>query len=147
MGPVGSKDVHAAWPGGEDIAVAVDLHAVGQARPAFFGPAGGVEQHAALAERAVGLDLERHPDGFLRIGLGDVERFFVGRKGDAVGRVISEVSSVSLPSGDEAVHAAEIELAARIVELLGQAVGRIGEIQIAVRLETRSLGLLSRLPW
>ena len=75
-------------------------------RSSTFNPSGrplsgesrDIEEHAARAQRAVGVHGIRHPDRFLRIGAGDVENFFVGREGESIGRVTSLVSNVTLPS-------------------------------------------------
>ena len=84
---------------------------------AFLDPRRGVEEHAALAERAVGLHGERLPDR--RLSGSDCATYSVfssGEKAMPLGRVISLVSSVTLPSVAEAIDAAEIELLRRVVQ-------------------------------
>ena len=77
---------------------------------------------------------------FFGIGVGDVKRLFVGRKGDAVGpgHVLGQQRQLAV-LGD-AVDAAEIEFAGGVVPVLFQAVGRIGEIKIAVGFEDEIVG-------
>ena len=74
-----------------------------------------VVNDAALAERAVGVDRESHPDGLCRVGLRDVQRLLVGREGDAVGPRHLVGQQRQLAVRRQPVHAAEIELAARVV--------------------------------
>jgi hypothetical protein len=82
---LGGEAIDAAGTGGPDVPLLVDRHPIRQPRPPFLGPLRRVEQDAALAERAVGVDGEGFPDGGLGVGLGDVKRFLVRRKAEAVG--------------------------------------------------------------
>jgi hypothetical protein len=81
----GSEAIDAAGAGGPEVPLLVDRHPVRRARTTFLGPPGRVEQDAAGAERAVGVDGEGLPDGGAGVGLGDVKRLLVRRKSDAVG--------------------------------------------------------------
>src|SRR5262245_64180955 len=85
----------ATWAGGENISFAVDFHAVGHARFTLC-PRGRVEEDLAVLDGAVGFDIEYHPYGVRRVGVGDVEFFFIRRKGGAVGRfdVFGQTSGV-----------------------------------------------------
>ena len=143
---VGREDVHAAGAGGEQVAVLVDLHAVGQALLAALTQAVASKNTRPLPERAVGL-APRRPSRSAASGSdwATYSVFSSGEKAMPLGRVISLVSSVTLPSVRDAIHAAEIELAARIVEVLRQAVGRIGEVQIAVGFEHGVVGAVEPL--
>src|SRR5262249_50901178 len=99
----------------------------------------------SLAERTVGLDLERHPHSLLGIGIGHVERLLIRRKGDAVGpgHVLGQQRQFAVLA--QAVDATEIQLARGIVPVLLQAVGRIGEVEIAVGLEDAVVGAVEAL--
>ncbi len=62
---------------------AVDLHAVacaGAGRAGGFG----VEEFAAFADGAIGFQRVGHDYGAVAIGVGDVQRFLIGREGNAV---------------------------------------------------------------
>src|SRR5258708_4764817 len=79
------EDVDAAGSGGEEVALGVDLHTVGQPLALGAHPARGVEEDAPVRDRAVRLDVVGHPDRALRGRVGDVQRLVIWREGDAVG--------------------------------------------------------------
>jgi hypothetical protein len=75
----------------------------------------------------------------------DVEDLLVGRERDAVRACRSWTRRVTVPSlasGRPGVG----KLAGRVVEGLGQAVGRSVEVEVPVRAIARSFGLLKRCP-
>src|SRR5262249_44853573 len=114
----------------------IDLHAIRVADLAGFGSIGGVEKGLAIAVAAVGLQLEHHVRGVVgSVAIGDVEFFLVGREGEAVGARHLFGDERQLAVLREAIDAAEIQLAPRIVFMLWQAVDRVGEEEIAIGLE------------
>src|SRR5258708_7220336 len=72
------EDVDASGAGGEEMALGVDLEAVGQSLLLRAHPARGVEEHAAVRDGAVRLDVVGHPDGALRVRVRDVQRPVIG---------------------------------------------------------------------
>ena len=77
--------------------------------------------------RTIGGDHNRPPDRGLRVGLSHVKRLFVGRECHPVGAGHRVAGERKRAVGRQLVDAAEVELAARVVPALGQAVGRVGE--------------------
>src|SRR5260221_783526 len=125
--------VYAAGAGGEEMALGVDLHAVGQ--PLAFGadPARGVEADAPVRDRAVRLDVVGHPDRALRVRVGDVQRLVIGRERDPVGPGEFLRQQAQLAVLADTVDALEVELFFRVLHLARETVGRIGEVERAVR--------------
>src|SRR3954468_9665189 len=127
------EDENAARTGGPKISLLIDFHAIGQA---FFGfvfyEFGDIGKKAAVADGAVLFDVVSHPDGMVRIGNGDVENGFVGRKSESVGKgkVFGEEGDFAI--GFEAINAVVAEFFGGIVILFQKAVGRIGKIKVAV---------------
>ena len=84
-----------------------------------------------MSERAVRGDVVAHDEVLRRVGVVDVERREIRRERQAVGAI--EIAHDRLhPAVREAIDAVERELLGRIVILLGEAVGRISEVQRAV---------------
>ena len=73
----GRQHEHTSGPSGKEIAVAVNDQAVGKAwTPVNQG--GGIEEDSTASNPAGVSDLVSHPDGPIRVGVGDVERSFIG---------------------------------------------------------------------
>ena len=113
-------DLDAEARGDVEIAVAVDLEAVGKALVVFVA---GVQVEVALfvGERAVGLDdVTVNP---VRAVVGDVEQRLVGRERDAVGELEAGVDDLFPAVGfDEPDFA----------RFVGAAGGRIRDVEVAV---------------
>ena len=102
----GIHDMHAAGSGGPDVALGIDLHAIGgTAVFAGLGHCRGVGEDPAFAHRAVRIQRIGHPERGFGIGLGDVERLFVRGERNPIGEshVLGEQSDFAL--GGEAVDA------------------------------------------
>ena len=124
-----------ARTGGEDVARAVHLDAVGQAGriPRLDRE---IEQRRARAERAVRPQRVAHHDRPVGVGLGDVEVPLLRVEGDAVGvlQLVGHQHGFARPGPDQ-VHAAEVEFARGVVVAPVQAVGGIREVQVARRVQ------------
>lgn len=97
MSAVGSNDVDAARPGGENISFSVNLHAIGYTF-FCFRPRRSVEEDFAIGDATIRLHVIDHPDRVGWVGVADVKFFFVRREGDAVGRfdILREQSELAV---------------------------------------------------
>src|SRR5262249_18424644 len=95
---------------------------------------GDVVEDAARSERPVPLYFVAHPDLARRIRIRDVEILLVRREADPVGPRLVLAEGLELAVLD-AVNPIELQFLLGIVVLLGEAVGRIREIEPTVRLE------------
>src|SRR4051812_16107122 len=128
----GRETIDSAGARRPNVALLIDRQSVGKAGAALLGPFGAVVEHAAFAERAIGLDGERFPNRDIGIGLCDVECLLVRREADAIGARHFLGEQRHLAVFAEAINAEPIELARWVLLALGQAVRRIGEVEIAV---------------
>lgn len=80
----------------------------------------------------------------MRVGVSDVDALLVGGESDAVGagHVVDEQFQLAVA---DAVDAVELEFLGGVVVLFGEAVGRVGEIEIAVRLIDSVVGAVEPL--
>ena len=119
----GGEDPDAAGAGGEEVAVLVDLEAVGQAGALVAHVVGGVEEGAAVARGAIGGEVPGFPEGALGIGVGHVEGAAVRGEGDAVGAGEFGGEQGDGAVGGATVDALEVHLAAWAVGAAFEAVG------------------------
>ena len=123
-------DVPRCLPSGENTNTA--LGAVAQMLPctSIFRPSGrpgllvgrSVEEHVSIADAAAGATSVFHPDSLPVVRVRDVERFFIGRKRDAVRTCQVGDDDVELAIG-ELEHSVERQLLRRIVVLFGNPYG------------------------
>ena len=75
------EEVDASWATAVNIALLIDLHAVGLARAV----ADGFGEEATVGERAVGLHIE--DADVAKLGVVDVEQSLIEREAEAVGAI------------------------------------------------------------
>ena len=141
MGSIGSENQDSAGPGGEDVALLVDLQAIGQAGTPFFEPGCRIEEDLAVGDRAIVLYVVDHPDGLIGIRARHVELLLIGREADAVGAgyVLCQEDRRGGALG-QTIHSLEGQLLGRVIHALFEAVGGVGEIEVAVGVVDRIVG-------
>src|SRR5262250_3032670 len=134
------EDVHASRPAAVDVALRVDLHAVGCA----LALPGGLRPHPAAREAAVGLHVE--DADVLAGGVVDEEATAVPREAEAVGPVeivhherrALRIAARSVDALEAefllALHSVEVHAAVRRVAEVDAAVGRADDVVGAVEL-------------
>src|SRR6185503_10150975 len=111
------EDVDAAGAGREEMALGIDLHAVGEPLLLRAHPARGVEEDAAVGDGAVRLHVVGHPDRARGVGVRDVQRLLIRREGDSVGprELLCQQGHLAIPA--DTVDALEVELLVRVLHL------------------------------
>ena len=128
MHTIPAEDPDAAGPGGKDVALQVDLHAVG--RPGRVLVVHVVED--APVARAPLVEVVDHPDLVVLVGVGDVQQVLLGRERDAVGPGLVPDEQLQLAVRVQPVDAVEVELAQRRLLQPVEAVRRVGEVERSI---------------
>src|SRR5574341_525050 len=84
MRSIWRKDMDAARPDCENVAVLVNLHAIGDSLLGFR-PGSGIEKDATVGEGPIVPDVVGHPDSGVRVGVADVQGLLVRREADPIG--------------------------------------------------------------
>ena len=135
MRAVGCEDPHSARTGGVYVAIGVELEAVRHPR-CLLGRS--VDEHPTVLEHAFVVDVVRHPDLVLPIGIRDVGGLAVGGESDPVRTCLLFVQQLQfLGLVVDPVDSVEVEFPCGVFLLLGQTVGRIREVEPAVRVPGR----------
>src|SRR5271163_365437 len=128
----GRKNPQAVRAGGEDVAAAVDFHAVGNHGAAAFAE---IVKELRVADQTIGIH------GIARVGAaGRIvydQKFFIGSKREAVGaaKILDQQIHFSIL---HAIHAGERNFARAF--RCGKAIGRIGEIDGVVGFDDHVIG-------
>ena len=145
--PSGANTWMPPGPVANRLPVLVDPHAVGQAGVL-------VADHAVTSKKTLpspivpsALTGNAIQIGLHRIRVGDVEDLLVGREGDAVGprHLLGQERDACRPSPSSGRRRRSRARARVVVLALGQAVGRIGEVEVAVRLDDDVVGAVEAL--
>ena len=101
----GGDDEDAAGAGGPEVALGVDFEAIAVAGAGGGHEGFGVEEDAAVLHAAVALEVVGHDARGVFVRHGEVEGFFVGAKGDAVGPADVVDNEADLAVGVAAIDA------------------------------------------